>query len=545
MKRLFFFLILLSWQTIAMATLSMKVEPSTAQLGETIQLTLSHDRSSPSGIPDFTPLEKDFTLVGTGHNMSYSVTNGVAKSESQWVVQLIAKKSGVINIPAISLGQESSAPGQVTITSNTKTTSNDNPTTPQEDDSVMLHAEISTSKPFVNEQMIYTVKLYSRKQLMNAAYQPPRVENAILIPLGEGRRYQTTLNSHEYGVDEQQYAIFSQKSGEMKITPPGLNAVVYDTVPRHIHLDGTQTPVVVKPIPKKNTQQHWLPAKHVALTEQYDPSVSSIAQGDTIVRTITLQAEAMPAELLPVLEFTDNKQYSVYPEKPETRNALRQQELIGTSSIKVTYLPTQAGRITLPEIKVTWFNTLTGKPETATLPEHILTVTAKIGTKATPPTAATSTPPQPQPIVTAPTGPFYRLAWWIAGAFAVAWGLTLALWWRFRHRSIMPKQNLRSTLANLHQACATNDPALVHVAILNWGRLQWPEADLFNLSQLSNLIHDLALKQQINLLSQALYRQNGQSDWCGNALWRAVKSLRVIKSTQKPKRHDLPPMNPL
>ena len=60
--------------------------------------------------------------------------------------------------------------------------------------------------------------------------------------------------------------------------------------------------------------------------ERYNPALANVAKGDAVVRTITLQAEGMPAELLPTLEFTDNEHFSVYPEKSETKNTLRQQE---------------------------------------------------------------------------------------------------------------------------------------------------------------------------------------------------------------------------
>ena len=407
-----------------------------------------------------------------------------------------------------------------------------------EDDAVMLHTDVSQSAPFINEQVIYTVKLYSRKPLMNAAYQPPHVEDALLIPLGDGRRYQTTMNGMEYAVDEQQYAIYSQKSGKVEIIPPAFNAVVYGAVPRRIHISGPATSLNIKPIPAKNANQQWLPAKRIILTEVYNPALANAAKGDAVVRTITLQAEGMPAELLPMLEFTDNEQFSVYPEKSETENTLRQQELIGISTIKVTYVLTQSGQMTIPSIKLPWFNTITGSQDIATLPARQITVTGA-------PTAAPEQPHQtittPQPVKTAPNN---QQAWWVAAAFAMVWLMTLVLWWWFRHRRFETKHTVRSALTRLRTTCATNNPVETHLALLNWGSMQWPEATLFNLSQLNNLIHDIALKQQINLLSQALYSQKRQSTWRGDELWRAVKGYRPLKSSNESKRNDLPPINP-
>lgn len=548
MQRFIFILILLCGHAIAHATLTMQITPSTARFGETLQLTLTLDGMS-NASPDLAPLEKDFTLAGTEHNVSYTAANGVAKSESQWIILLIPKKSGVITIPSIQIGQQKSASGQVTITTGTKTRTSSNEPVMPDDDAVLLQAEASTREPFINQQMIYTVKLYSRKPLMNAEYHPPRVEDALLISLGEGRRYQTTLNGHEYGVDEQLYAIFSQKSGQLNITPPEFDAMIYDTVPRRIHVDGPTINIVTKPIPDTSTMP-WLPAKKVILTEHYQSPASTMTQGNTLVRTITLRAVAMPAELLPAITFEDNKPFSTYPEKPETSNKLNQNELIGTSSVKVTYLLNQAGHITLPAIKLAWFNTVTGKQEIATLPEHELTVIGKSGTQAIPPTTTkqshqttiTKRPALKNPVKNHIT---HQLTWWLAATGAMlAFVITYALWrYRKRRYSVM-KQNMSAANSRLRKACATDDPIKAHAALLAWGRLHWPKVTLLNLSQLHNLVHNIELKKQINLLSQALYSQNKPATWRGNDLWCAVKHYQHHKLTKKIKDHVLPTIHP-
>lgn len=534
MKRCIFIFILLSWHVMSMAAVSMQITPSSARLGETINLTLSLDGMSSNGVPDITPLEKNFTIIGTEHNVSYTAANGVAKSERQWIITLIAKKSGTIPIPPIQVGQQYSAPGQVTITTNAQATVPDSQDEALENDEIMLHAQLSKSDPFINEQVIYTVKLYSRTPVMNAEYQPPHVEDALFIPLGDGRRYQTTINGREYAVDEQQYALFPQKSGELNIIPPQFNAVIYGVVPKRTQVNGPAMKLAVKPIPEIKTKQPWFPASHVSLSEQYAPSSKTIVQGDTITRTITLRAVAMPAELLPTLEFPENKQFSMYPEKPETRNVLRQQALVGTSVTKVTYLLNQAGDIILPAIKLAWFNTVTGKQEMATLPEHKVTVTAKT-------VAQINSPKQTK---VKPNHLSSRLALWITAAFIMIMMIVIALWWWFRHRSVVITPSLPSALTRLRKACATNDPTMVHIALLDWGNMQWPNSTLLNLSRLGNLVQDSALKKQINLLSEILYSKKSQSTWNGNALWRAVKSYRSTSSIKKGKNNALPPMNP-
>ncbi len=557
MKRHIFIIILLCWHTIALANITMNIEPATARPGETLRLTLTQsDDPQFHGVPDLTPLKKEFTLVGTEHSMSYTANNGIAKSENQWVVLLIPKKSGILSIPAIKIGQQYSHAGQVNITTSANSPIDDSQAESQaesleEHNAVTLHTEVDQEKPFINQQIIYTVKLSTSQTLLEAQYQPPSVENALLIPLGDGRRYQTTINGQEYSIDEQKYAIYPQKSGEVRITPPKITAVVYDTIPERVNVEGNTIELMVKPVPKKNTTKPWLPAKQVTLSEHYDSSKPTMSQGTTLVRRITLRAMGLPAELLPTLTFADSKQYNVYPEKPDTRNVLRQQELIGTSAVTVTYILNQSGHITLPSIEIPWFNTQTGQDEMTTLPSRDITVTGKADANPAP---LSSTPEKSHNTNTDPklsslpapntNNQSHPLAWWIAAGFALAWIMTLGLWWTFRNRPARPKLDMQSTLTRLRKSCTTNNPEQAHAALLNWSRQQWPDAALLNLSELSKLVRDIALQKQITLLSQALYAQNGLSDWRGDALWHAIKAYRPKKSTQKTPRNPLPPINP-
>lgn len=547
MQRFIFILILLCWQTSATAVISMEIIPSSGHLGETLQLTLTEDEIS-NGVPDLTPLEQNFTVMSTEHNVSYTAINGRAKSQSQWVILLIAKKSGVLPIPVIQIGQQYSPHGQITITTGSKTNATNNPADSTEDDAVLLHAETSKPAPFINEQVIYTVKLYSRKPLMNVEYHPPRVEDALLISLGDGRRYQTTMNGHEYNVDEQLYAIFSQKSGKLKIIPPALNAVVYDAVPRHVHMDGQPTQLAVKPIPE-NSSQPWLPAENITLSEQYDTPDATITKGKTVVRTITLRAVAMPAELLPPLKFIDNKQFSTYPEKPESSNKLLQNKLIGTSTTKVTYLLNHAGAITLPSVKLFWFNTITGKQEQAILPERTLSVSGRTETQPSPSIAHKK---NPQPLKTSPETlkvPHLQsnwVIWSLVVALLIAGIISFTLKRHYRRtRAGTSRKNQRSAaLAVLRKTCSANDLIKTQAALLHWGHVQWPNATFFNLTQLNNLIQDIELKKQIQHLSHALYSHNDQALWRGETLWSAVKNYKHGKHASKIKRNALPPINP-
>ncbi|STX52837.1 KQDN repeat-containing protein [Legionella busanensis] len=561
MERLIFAFIIVIYSSIIHAELTMQIEATKIQKGETFRLIITNDKM-PTGVPDLTPLQADFTIVGTERSTNYSIINGTTTSSNQWTVLLLPKKTGILSIPAIRVGQEYTPAKTIEVTNIQNSTKS---TTVNKQQDVILTAELSNEHPYINEQIIYTVKLYNSRRLLDVNYQGPQIDDALLIPLGDGRRYQVAENGRLYSVEEQQYAIFPQKSGELNITPPSFNALIYDAIPEPVHVQASASKLQVKSIPASFKGKNWLPAKQINLTEQYDQTTNTIQQGNTLRRTITLQAIGTPAQLLPNLTFDNTDQFSVYPEKPIEKNRFRQFDLIGTATINITYLLNKSGQVTIPAIQLPWFNIITNKTEMATLPALTLNVVANpVNINQTNSNATTSavTTQQSQPTPsnikhgtnltnTQPINTFNlndknngNLPWWLAGGFALAWVLTLFLWWWARKRPNSGHISKRKVFAQLKQACLTNQPEQARIALLNWARWQWPGLEFLNLDDINKVVSDIAFKREINELSKAIYHPH-QSNWSGEKLWQLVTNYKLNSASRANRDRPLKPLNPL
>ena len=569
MKRIILSLFLLGIYGLALATVVVQVDNPGVQLGQPFRLHITVNGTQTNSVPDLTPLQKDFSIVGTESNVSYSIINGQVNSSSEWTIMLIAKKGGVLQIPALQIGKEKSAPINIEVSAQAPKPNQPNtiqpgnsqpaakqPQSQQQQQDVMLLTEVSNTNPYINQQVIYTVKLYNSRRLVDANYQPPQVEDAVFIPFGDERRYQVSQNGRIYAVEEQQYALFPQKSGALKIRPPIFNALVYDVMPSRISVQGEQITLKVKPIPADYKGRDWLPAKQVSLSESYDKSTVSLPEGSTLVRTLSLEAVAVPAQLLPKFDFGNSSQFSIYPEKPTENNSFRQQDLVGTKTVQVTYLLNNAGKITIPALTVPWFNTQTGKEEVSSLPEVKINVTPAQGkTPSSNDTSKQAQPTQPEPKedeeikpqFSSPSSPQTNLAWWLAGGFALAWLLTLLAWrWHRPGQQANLGQSKSQILKELQEACINNKPAQARDALIKWGRAHWPKANLLNLVDLENLIEEPKLKQEIKHLSQALYHNaSSQEIWQGETLWRAISTFKNTETGKQNKSNPLPPINRL
>ncbi|TAL61237.1 MAG: protein BatD [Legionella sp.] len=530
----------------AQAEIQVQVDPSKVSLGETFQLTLRQDNSPNGGVPDLTGLQPDFSILGTERNVSYSIINGQSTSVNQWVVTLRARKSGILTIPAIKMGSEQSTP----ITINVETSAAKSPVInldSSQNQDVFLTTSVDENKPYINQQIIYTVKVYNSKRLLDAEYQGPEVEDALLIPLGDTKRYQTNQNDINYIVEEQNYAIYPQKSGTLKITSPVFNALVYDMNPQQVKAQDKTIELTVQPIPKPYKGANWFPAQQVKLTETYENTEQNMEEGSTLSRTVTIEGVGLPAQLLPSLKFTENDAFKVYPEKGKDHNQVVQGELVGSSEIKVTYLFNKAGKVTIPELKISWFNTKTNKQEFAILPPRSLDIKPSVlpnKSAATTSTTQKNSSSSKTEINTPVAQTQNSWAWISAILFALAWLFTLGLWAWQKYARLFGKRQYKKALAELNQACTECNPTKARDALLKWATMYWPDAQLLNLTDLNQLVRDAHLKKQLNLLSQVLYRTEEKTLWRGDELLRSVLALSKTKPNKTRASNPLPPINP-
>jgi hypothetical protein len=548
MKKLIIIGVLCLFNVFAYAEIHVQIDPSQVSLDESFRLILTQDNLQNGGIPNLTSLQKDFIILGTERRMNYSIINGQTQSASEWSITLKAQKEGILTIPSIQIGRERTTAITINVTANANPKSNPSHSNQQQD--LYLTTEVTKKNPYVNQQITYKVTLYNSKNLLDADYQGPQVENALLIPLGREKRYQTQKNDRTYLVEEQNYAIFPQKSGSLKIKSPIFTALIYDFNPEKIRAEDKTIHLNVQPIPKEYSGKIWLPAKEVRLSEQYENAPATISQGNTLIRTVTLEGVGIPSQLLPNLNFSKTDGINVYPEKGTDKNQVSQGELIGHTEIKVTYLFNKSGKITIPELKLPWFNTETRKEETATLPAKVIEVTAST-TPASTNTQETSstenqnvTEPLPEKSSLSSSNPI-NWAWIVAALFALAWVITLALWgWQRRNKNTN-KGSYKKALTHLHEACVQGDPQHVRDALLKWAHLHWPDASILNLTDLSHMSTDASFKKQVQLLSQVLYKAQEKILWRGDELWRSVQMIKKANTHSKEKTSVLPPINPL
>jgi hypothetical protein len=143
---------------------------------------------------------------------------------------------------------------------------------------------------------------------------------------------------------------------------------------------------------------------------------------------------------------------------------------------------------------------------------------------------------------------FWKLVAQVVGAL---WLLTLGAWWlssrpRREPREPAPpplhKQQARHLKA-ARKAALEGDGAGVRQAMLEWGRLQWPDDAPRSISALASRV-SAPLADELARLSRAAYGPSAEG-WDGEALAKSLRSFAVLDDKDRDAARDpLPPLMP-
>jgi len=524
-------LILLPQQ--AAAQINASIDRNPVNLNESFQIIFTAT-DTPDGEPDFSPLEQDFSILNQSQSSSSSWINGKSSNTIQWTLNVMAKDSGSLVIPAIQFGADASRAITVLITQDTGQQANED---------LFLEVDATPENPYIQSQVIYTLRLYTRIDIAQARLNEPELADAVVEKLGDDSNYNTQVKGVAYSVTERKYAVFPQKSGLLTIKPLVLTAEVLATNNRPLfngffNSQMTQTKRVeskavtlqVKPAPATLNGRHWLTAEQLELKQQWSGDVQTMKVGEPLTRTLTLQAKGTTVSQLPELGTikTDGPLKS-YPDQPILKEQKNADGLSAYREEKIALIPSKAGHYTLPAIEIPWFNTHSQKMEIAKIPETVITAISATDTGRQTPTAVIKAVKpddiEPAPLIQAQV-PEQTGNYWpgVSMFLAAGWLFTLIYFLAKRPAKKPAVKNIneadeiryKDNIKRLKKACADNNAEAAKNALLEWGRQQF---DVTSLGAVA-MSCDARLRDEILFLNQLLYgKETGQ--WTGKRLFQA------------------------
>ncbi len=371
------------------------VDRNPVMADETLRLVVEAQGASSSDAPNLKSLEKNFALMGTSHSQQMSIINGRTSSVTRWVTTLAPKRIGILTIPAIQVGNQSS----LSLTLTVKDPSQATGANTQRD--IFLEAEVDSRAPFVQGQVLLTLRLVSAVSLQEGKLDDPEIEWGIVERVGKDSSHETMIQGRRYQVTERHYIITPQEAGPQIIPPVLLSGSIPDEnsggstldqffsnrrrnqggplssffqTLRPIHIRSPKVSLVVKDIVAGPGGSMWLPAKEFMIKERWSGDTKNIQMSEPLTRTVMMFAKGLRGEQLPELSEPNLVSVKTYPDKAQIKTEFDGTWVVGTREEKYALVPTKPGSVRVPGIRIPWWNIERKKWETAELPSRTLIV---------------------------------------------------------------------------------------------------------------------------------------------------------------------------
>lgn len=290
---------------------------------------------------------------------------------------------------------------------------------------VSVSAKAGTATPYQNQSIQYTIRCVVRGSIFDLSLSDISVSSAIVEPQGKPVVHDQIENGVAVRVAEFRYIVTPLQPGKMTIPPVTLqgkfetpdlasvrgafgenNSSGLRQILNFFSAFGGQTFSVTSNSTTLDVKapaarlDPWLPLTSLKIIDDIDTS-QAVRAGEPLTRKLTLLADGAAGSQLPDLESQQgDADFKVYADKPATGEDIDEKSgaILGWRKESYSLVALKPGRLVLPAIKLSWWDTVNNKIATTEVPERVLNILPGAAVQNAPAAGATArlAPAQPQ-----------------------------------------------------------------------------------------------------------------------------------------------------
>ena len=549
MKRLGIWLFMLLFALPSFAAVTASVNRSTISEFEQLELTVSIRDVAIVRQPDFSEIARDFEILSQGESRQASLFGRQSAVVTTYTLALRPKRLGKLSIPPITVAGSRTRAIPINVVAPSAAT--------QQRDArfVFFETRVDKQSAYVQSQIIYSLKLFFVDNIGGNFPDPPVIPEAVVEPVGGENRDVVMVNNQRFNVLEKRYAIFPQKSGQLTIPREvfrgtrGSNRFFAQR--QQVAAISDPITINVKPRPAEFSGDTWIAAKSMNLMERWTDNPPQFKVGEPVNRIVSIHAVGLTGSLLPLVPDLDLDTVKTYADPPVTDERASGDGIVASSVTTVGIVPTKAGTITLPEIRIPWWNTATDKEEVAVMAEATYEVQPADGVEVLTPTVRVPlTQLTGQPQVVPKTSQLWIVLTVTLGLLCL---FSLWQWWHVRRElNYLKRDEAEEKLPvftpdeahlfkELVNACKNNHAEDAHRGLFLWSHVRF---NTESLQELRRALQRPDFDDVLDTLEGALYSKDANSEWTGERLHTLVKVLRNTKHEKVQVKDLVDELNP-
>jgi hypothetical protein len=350
-------------------SVDLKLDRSEMILTDSVQLVVSVSGSRDTGAEPVIQGLENFRVNPGGTSSRIEFINGKMSSGMEYTYFIQPRQTGTYQI------------GPASVQINGKTYSSNRaalrvlkPDADQRADGgpIFLKAELSNQTVYVEEQTVYTLKLYLRRNVRNINLNLPETEHLAFKQLAKPVEYRSTQGGQEYQVIEVRYAVVPSKAGTFQIEPAQMSMTVLEPRPRSnrgflddpfstfssgrpLTVAGDSLQLTVRSLPTEGK-----PADFSGLVGKFtmwsklEPVTLKAGESATLTVAVSGQGNI---NRIPDLKMPELDHIKVYADQPVLESSPDPAGQRGSKTMKWALVPERDGRLEIPPVTVSFFDT--------------------------------------------------------------------------------------------------------------------------------------------------------------------------------------------
>jgi hypothetical protein len=288
----------------------------------------------------------------------------------------------------------------------------------------------------------------------------------------------------------------------------------------------------VKPIPENFKGNYWLPLSDFTVTADWN-NKKEVRVGDAVTRTLKFTATGTEKNLFPTISLPEATNLKQYPEKPVFKETVHQGQLVTEAQINTVYIPTKSGELTIPELRLNWFDVDKNIAKTLVLPAESLSILPS----ANSPTSFQNEEEKPEALVQSPLTESIQkqenisksTLWehinklYIGCFFSFLLLLALLVFIFLHHKKT--RQSFNNVISSLKH----RDYKAVREALIVWANQKFAPKVFRNLQDIKQTVQNVSFAEQLDELNKVLYSDREE-------IFDIAKFIEIFKKVDRIKR---------
>jgi hypothetical protein len=252
---------------------------------------------------------------------------------------------------------------------------------------IYLTAALSSKKAYIEEQVLYTLRLYLRTRVSNISLQLPEQDHLTFQQLDKPREYQGVLDGHTCQIVEATYAIMGLKEGDHVIQPARMDMTSYGSgqesrrglfddpffrTGRPVSVSSEPLELKIVPLPVQGKPKNFsgLVGSFTIASELAPPKVRA---GESATLTVQVSGRGN-VHRIPDLKMPSIDSIKIYADQPVFAAAHDLNGLAGAKTMKWAIVPELPGDYHIPPLSISFFDPKAGDYQVLKSPAHSLAV---------------------------------------------------------------------------------------------------------------------------------------------------------------------------